>query len=90
MIDNLIEDGYYVSCISESNYLQTIRDLKKQIKGKSEYENYSIIEYLPKNKEFYVIRDEESENESGYATYDFEIFVKYNKLYFSINDYGSN
>ena len=90
MIDNLIINGCYISCISSREYALKIENLPKQIKGKSEYDNCSIVEYLPKNKEFYVIDNENYSNEGGYESYYFSIAVKFNKLYFVITDSGSN
>mgnify|MGYP003300580136 CR=1 FL=1 len=87
MINNILNNGYIVSLISEKTYKNL---LDKQIKGHSKYDNYSIIEYLPKNKEFYVIDDNETSYEDGYCEYDFSIATTYKGMYFIITDSGSN
>lgn len=90
MIDSLLNDGYYVSVLSDYDYKKQIDGLKKHIKGKSEYEDYSLIEYLPKNKEFYVLEDSSNGNETGYEEYCFSIATNYKGMHFIITDSGSN
>lgn len=87
MINDLINNGFSVGVIPENTYNSL---LDKQIKGSSKYDNYSIIEYLPKNKEFYVIDDNERSYENGYTEYEFGIAIKYKGICFSIYDCGSN
>ena len=89
MIDSLLNDGYYVSVLSDYDYKKQTDGLKKQIKGKSKYENYSLIEYLPRNKEFYVICDKYIDNEVG-EEWDFRIITLYKGIAFILIDSGSN
>lgn len=87
MINNLINDGYSVSVMSEKTYKCLI---DKQIKGSSKYDSYSIIEYLPRKKEFYVIDDYEQSYEDGSSEYGFTIALKFKGLCFMVSDYGGN
>ena len=91
MINNIINDiDYTVSIIPKRVYERYVDKYKKYIKGKSEYEDYSLIEYLPRNKEFYVLEDSLSGNETGYEEYCFSIATTYKGMYFIITDRGSN
>lgn len=90
MIDNLLNDGYYITILSKKDYQKRINELKKEIKGKSKYDNYCIVDYLPNNKEFYVIRDLCNGDETGYEEWDFEILTIYKGLPLLIIDEGSN
>ena len=91
MIDSLLNDGYSVSVLSNYQYQSKIKDLKKEIKGKSKYDDTTLVfDYLPKNKEFYVIRNEQTGYENGYEEYDFEIMLIYKGIPFLITDCGSN
>lgn len=91
MIDKLLNDGYYVSVLSNNDYQERINELEKQIKGKSKYDNTAIVfTYLPDNKEFYVFKDYINGYEDGYEDWDFEIIVVYKGIPFLITDCGSN
>lgn len=90
MIENLLNDGYYIHILSKKDYQKRIDGLKKEIKGKSKYENYCIVDYLPKNKEFYVVRNYCNGDETGYEEWEFEIVTIYKGLPLLIIDEGSN
>ncbi len=91
MIDKLLNDGYYVSVLSNNDYQERINGLEKQIKGKSKYDNTAIVfTYLPDNKEFYVFKDYINGYEDGYEEWDFEIMLIYKGIPFLITDCGSN
>lgn len=89
MIDSLLNGGYCVSVISDHDYKSYINGLEKQIKGKSEYENIAMIEYLPRNKEFYVICDK-TYSYDVVEEWDFRIVTLYKGMAFMIIDCGSN
>ena len=89
MIDSLLNNGYYVSVISDYDYKNYINGLEKQIKGKSKYENIAMIECLPRNKEFYVICDKTWSNEVV-EEWDFRIVTLYKGMAFMIIACGSN
>lgn len=58
-------------------------------KGKSgEYENYGLVEDLPKRTKFVVLIDEQSSNETGDFSWYFCIMVKYHDLYITLHDRG--
>lgn len=89
MINNLLSNDYSVSVISDEQYKKYATFEEKQIKGKSKYENYTLIEYLPKNKEFYVICDETRSYDATFE-WDFAIATKYKGICFVLTDSGSN
>ena len=89
MIDSLLNDGYYVSVLSDYDYKKQINGLEKQVKGKSKYEDYSLVEYLPRNKEFFVICDEINCYDVV-EEWDFRIITLYKGIPFILIDSGSN
>ncbi|MGN1298121.1 MAG: hypothetical protein ACI4VH_06905 [Clostridia bacterium] len=58
------------------------------VKGKSSYENYALVESLPKGTKFVVLIDEQSSNETGDFSWYFCIMVKYHDLYITLHDRG--
>lgn len=89
MINDLLNNQYYVSVLSDNEYKNFIKDLEKQVVGKSKYENCAMIEYLPKGKEFYVFCDKESSYDVV-MEWDFRIVTTYKGIPFMIIDCGSN
>lgn len=89
MLDELLNNGYFISILSNSDYKKIISGLQKQIKGKSEYENYAMVEYLPRNKEFYVVCDDVTSNEAGTQWY-FEIALIYKGIPLILTDNDSD
>ena len=89
MINDLLNNGYYVSVLSDNEYKNFIKNLEKQIVGKSKYENYAMLEYLPLRKEFYVVCDKESSYDVV-MEWDFRIVTIYKGIPFMIIDCGSN
>ena len=55
-----------------------------QIKGKSGYEEYWLIEELPRNKEFYVLEDFYRSYPDGSDEWTFSIATTYKGMYFII------
>lgn len=91
MINRFLNDSEISVCIvSKSRYGEIINDIKPQLKGKSNYEDCIIVEDLPKNKEFYVISEYQSGNETGYEEWEFSIATTYKGMYFIISAEGSN
>ena len=81
---------FFKHILSKKDYQKRIDGLKKEIKGKSKYENYCIVDYLPKNKEFYVVENWCNGDETGYEEWVFEIVIIYKGLPLLIIDEGSN
>ena len=91
MINKILNDiDFSVSVIPARVYERYTNKYKKQIKGKSEYDDYSLIEYLPRNKEFYVLEDNYQSYENGSDEYYFSIVTTYKGMYFILTDSGGN
>ena len=91
MINRMLNDiDTTVSIVSESDYKKIIADRKVQIKGKSGYEEYWLIEELPRNKEFYVLEDFYRSYPDGSDEWTFSIATTYKGMYFIISCAGGN
>ena len=91
MIENLLsESDISISVIPEWKYKKITDGLKKQIKGKSSYEEDYIVSELPRNKEFYVINDFYRSYEDGSDEWCITIATTYKGMYLSICDCGGN
>lgn len=90
MINKILKDSdFSINIISKEQFEKRIAGLEKQIAGKSKYENKVMLDYLPKNKEFYVIEDI-FQNYEGDCWWEFTIALKYKEMYLTICDSGSN
>ena len=91
MINKLLNDNEVsVTIISKKRYEELMTDKKAQITGKSAYEQYWLLEYLPRNKEFYVLEDfYQSYPDSG-DEWEFTIITTYKGMYFIISSWGGN
>lgn len=67
---------------------KAFKENKIHIKGKSNYENYALVENLPKGTKFVVLIDEYNSNESGDFSWYFCIMIKYHELYITLHDRG--
>lgn len=69
-----------------------IKGIEKQIKGRSKYDNTTLVAYyLIKGQEFYVLEDEYSSYETGLETWDYTIAIALDDYtFFIMNDCGSN
>ena len=67
---------------------QVFKENNIYIKGKSSYENYNLVESLPKGTKFVVLIDEYSSNETGDFSWYFCIMIKYHDLYITLHDRG--
>lgn len=91
MINELLKDNETsVKIISQKRYEELTKDKKAQVKGKSSYEEYWLLEYLPKNKEFYVLEDYYQSYPSGGDEWEFGIATTYKGMYFVITAWGGN
>ena len=91
MINKLLMDNdIYIDIITEKRYKEYAKKNRKQIKGKSRYEDYYIVSELPRKKEFYVIVDEYYSYPTGGDDYVFSIAIRFKGLYFVITDRGGN
>lgn len=91
MINRMLNDiDTTVSIISKSDYEKIIKDKKVQLKGKSGYEEYWLIDELPRNKEFYVLEDFYQGYPSGGDEWCFSIATTYKGMYFIISCAGGN
>lgn len=90
MIDRLLEEDYCITLITKKRYKELTHNLQKHTKGSSKYENYCLIEQLPKNKDFYVLENNSYGNETGYEEYCFSIATIYKDICFILTDSGSN
>ncbi len=87
LINSLIED-YNVDLVEEKIALQYFKDNEIQIKGNSSYEDASLVDCLPKGKQFIVLCDEKSSNETRDYSWCFQIMLKHNGLYYVLTDRG--
>lgn len=87
LINSLIKDND-VDLVDEETALHYFKENTIEIKGNSSYEDASLVDCLPKGKEFIVICDEESSNESGDYSWCFQIMLKHNGLYYVLTDRG--
>lgn len=91
MMEELLRDSEVsVTIISEYRYEEIIKDKKVNIKGKSNYENYWLVELLPRKREFYVLEDFYRSYENGGDDWEFTIVTKYKGLHFIISSWGGN
>lgn len=91
MINSILEETQTsVQAISKLKYEKTIKDKEVNIKGKSAYEGYILVEDLPRNKEFYVLEDYYASYEDGGDSWNFEIATTYKGMYFIISAWGGN
>ncbi len=89
MINSILNNNDCIVKIkSKREYDYMIQNKELQVKGKSKYENYWLLEYLPRNKEFYVIDDSSSSYEDGEPTFSFTIATTYKGMYFEISCWG--
>lgn len=91
MINRILEETQTsVEAISKLKYEKIIKDKEVNIKGKSAYEDYILVEDLPRNKEFYVLEDYYASYEDGGDSWDFDIATTYKGMYFIISAWGGN
>lgn len=91
MINKLLNDiDTTVSIISKKEYEKIIVDRKVQVVGKSGYENYWLLEYLPRYKKFYVLEDFYQSYPDGGDEWAFSIATTYKGMYFIISSSGGN
>ena len=91
MINRLLNDNEIsVTILSKKRYEEITKGIKPQIKGKSDYEEYWLLEELPRNKEFYVIEDFYRSYDNGGDEWRFSIATTYKGMYFIISAYGGN
>lgn len=87
LINSLIKDND-VDLVDEETALHYFKNENIQTKGQSSYEDASLVDCLPKGKDFVVIRDEQSSNESGDCSWCFQILIQHNGLYYVLTDRG--
>lgn len=87
LINSLIKD-YNVDLVDNDTALHYFKDNTIQTKGQSSYEDACLVDCLPKGKDFIVITDEYSSNESGDCSWCFQILVQHNGLYYILTDRG--
>lgn len=91
MINKFLNDcEMSVYVISKKKYKKLIMDIKQEVKGKSKYDDYIIVEDLPKNKTFYVLEEYQREYENGYQEWGLSIATKYKGMCFTISIDSSN
>lgn len=91
MINRILEEcETSVQVISKTKYEKTIKDKYINIKGKSAYEDYILVEDLPRNKEFYVLEDYYESYPDGGDSWNFVIATTYKGMYFIISAWGGN
>lgn len=91
MINKMLADcETTVSIIRKFEYERIIADKKVQIKGKSGYEGYWLLDYLPRGKEFYVLEDFYQSYPDGGDEWAFSIALTYKGMYFIISSSGGN
>ena len=91
MINSILEETQTsVEAISKLKYEKIITDKEVNIKGKSAYEDYILVEDLPRNKEFYVLEDYYASYEDGGDSWNFVIATTYKGMYFIISAWGGN
>ena len=86
-INNLIKDND-VDLVDEETALHYFKNSEIQTKGNSRYEDACLVDGLPKGKEFIVLCDEQSSNESGDYSWCFQILIQHNGLYYVLTDRG--
>lgn len=85
--------SYFCKTIwTREEFEKQIKDVKKQIKGKSKYDNTTLVsDYLINGQEFYVIQDDYSSYETGLETWYYEIAIALDDYnFFIMTDSGSN
>ncbi len=87
LINSLIKDKD-VDLVDEETALYFFKNNNIQTKGQSSYEDACLVDCLPKGKEFIVICDEYSSNESGDCSWCFQILIQHNGLYYILTDRG--
>lgn len=87
LINSLIKD-HDVDLVFPEDAVHYFKNAEKQIKGKSSYEDACLVDCLPKGKEFIVLCDEHSSNESGDFSWCFQILIQHNGLYYVLTDRG--
>lgn len=88
LINSLIKD-HDVNLEESEIGKQYFKDDTIYIKGKSgEYENYSLVDCLPKGTKFVVLIDKYDSYENGDCSWYFCIMIKYYDLYFTLHDRG--
>lgn len=91
MINRILEEcESSVQVVSKLKYEKTIKDKEVNIKGKSTYEDYILVEDLPRNKEFYVLDSYYASYEDGGDSWNFAIATTYKGMYFIISAWGGN
>lgn len=91
MINRILEETQTsVEAMSKLKYEKIIKDKEVNIKGKSAYEDYILVEDLPRNKEFYVLEDYYASYEDGGDSWNFAIATTYKGMYFVISAWGGN
>lgn len=91
MINELLkETDISIVIISNERYEELTKDIKAQVKGKSGYKDKWLIEYLPRNKEFYVLDDFYRSYPDGSDEWGFTIATTYKGMYFIISCFGGN
>ena len=91
MINKILEETQTsAQAISKLKYEKTIKDKDINIKGKSSYEDYILVEDLPRNKEFYVLENYYASYPDGGDSWNFAIATTYKGMYFIISAWGGN
>lgn len=84
----LKHDKNNIDIIDEDEGKKTFEEREIHIKGKSSYEEYSLVDILPNGTKFVVLEDWSENYENGDCSWYVMIMFKYHELYIILHDRG--